>query len=95
MALLIRGKTICPLCGKVILTNQAVVSFPAFLKKTHTLAMYSDAAFHQECFDNSPDGSGVIKLFERYRQIWENRPQELKTQKEIDEWGRSAFADFE
>jgi hypothetical protein len=95
MALLIRGKTNCPLCGKVILTNEAVVSFPAFLKKTHALARYSDAAFHQECFDNSPDGSAVIKLFDRYRKIWENRPKELKTQEEIDEWGEFAFADFE
>jgi hypothetical protein len=95
MALFVRGKTICPLCGKVILTNEAVVSFPAFLKKTHTLARYSDAAFHQECFDNSPDGGAVSKLFDRYHQIWESRPQGLKTRKEIDEWGESAFADFE
>lgn len=95
MALLYPGQTICPLCGKVILKDQAVVGFPAFLKKTHALAAYSDAAFHKECFDKSPDRFAVTKLFDRNQQIWRNRPRGLKTQKEIDEWGKLAFAEFE
>ena len=95
MALIFSGHTICPICGEVILHNQAVVGFPAFLKKTHPLAAYSDAAFHKECFDKSPDRDAVLKLFDRNEEIWRNRPRGLTTQKEIDEWGKSAFAEFE
>jgi len=95
MALINDGKTICPLCGRLIPANDAVVAFPAFLKKTHSLARYSDAAFHKECFDRSPDAEKVARLFDRYRQVWQNRPKGLKDQKDIDAWGKSAFAEFE
>ena len=95
MALIFTGKTICPFCGKVILANDAVVAFPAFLKKSHPLAKYSDAAFHKECFDKSPDAQEVARLFERYNQIWEKRPKNIKSRKDIDAWGKSAFAEFE
>ncbi len=95
MALLFRGHTICPLCGKAILTDQAAVAFPAFLKKTHALGAYSDAAFHRQCFDKSPDRIAVTKLFDRSQEIWQSRSRGLKTQEEMDEWGKSAFAEFE
>jgi len=95
VALIFTGHTTCPLCGKVLLASQEIVSFPAFLKKTHPLFSYSDAAFHKECFDNSVDHVAVTKLYGRFREILESRPRGLKTLKEIEEWGKSAFAEFE
>ena len=72
-----------------------VVVFPAFLKESHPLAEYSDAAFHKECFDKSPDAQEVNRLFEKYNQIWENRPKNIESREDIDSWGKSAFAEFE
>jgi hypothetical protein len=95
MALVIKGKTACSLCGKMLLPTDTVVSFPAFLKSTHPLAKYSDAAFHEQCFSNSMDAEGVRQLFGKYREIWDSRPTDLKNQKDIENWGRSAFAEFE
>ena len=95
MALITRGKTICPICGKVIQADEMVVAFPAFMKKSHPLSKYSDAAFHKECFDKSRDAQEVTRLFKRYNEIWESRPKNLKNRKDIDAWGKSAFAEFE
>jgi hypothetical protein len=95
MALIIKGKTICPLCGKVIRADANVVAFPAFLKKSHPLAKYSDAAFHKECFDKNGDAQEITRLFERYNQIWKDRPKNLTNHKDINAWGKSAFAEFE
>ena len=95
MAIIIKGKTTCPICGKLLLTDQEIEAFPAFLKNTHPLARYSDAAFHKECFDKSPDAIAVTKLYDRFCKIWESRPRGLVTDKEVVEWGKSAFAEFE
>jgi len=94
MVLITRGTT-CPLCGEAILPDDAVVGFPAFLKATHVLANYSDAAFHKACFDKSPDAEKVAELYNRYRKVWESRPQSLKPGPETDAWAASAFSEFE
>lgn len=95
MALLIYGKTQCPLCGKVLNKGQEVVGFPAFLKSTHALARYSDSTFHLDCFAKCADKDAVKNLFIRYRQIWESRPKKLKSMPEIEAWGKMAFKEFE
>ena len=94
MALVLPGKTVCPLCGKVIEKGDEVTSFPAFLPSTHELSRFSDAAFHRDCFEKSPERSAVTALYERYRAIWESRPGHLKTLEEMEAWGKEAFKDF-
>jgi hypothetical protein len=94
MAMIIRGKTICPLCGRVLAEDDEVVSFPAFLRPEHELGAFSDAAYHLQCFEVHPRAGEVSALYQRYREIWDSRPRDLQTWEEIEAWGRRAFKDF-
>jgi hypothetical protein len=94
MAILIPGKTACPLCAKTIMAGDETRAFPAFLPASHALHVFSDAAFHRHCFEADARAASVDALYARYRAIWDSRPKELKTLQEIDAWGREAFKDF-
>jgi hypothetical protein len=94
MALFIRGKSTCPLCGGVLAEADDVAAFPAFLKPDHELGAFSDTAFHRQCFEEHPRAAEVSALYRRYREIWDSRPRELKTLEEMETWGREAFKDF-
>ena len=95
MALMFSGSSTCLMCKKVIERTEDAVAFPAFLKAGHRLHWYSDGLFHRECFAASPDKEEVEKLYARFRQIWDDRPRDLKTLEEIEKWGRSAFKEFD
>jgi predicted nucleic acid-binding Zn ribbon protein len=57
MALLVRGVSTCPICGRVIEADDAVVSFPAFVANSKDpLHRFSDASFHERCIEQDPDG---------------------------------------
>lgn len=94
MALLIRGKTKCLLCGSTIADEDDVVAFPAFLGASHRLARFSDGAFHKHCFSECAEQREVESLYRRYREIWENRPASLMSAAEIEAWGKEAFKEF-
>ncbi len=94
MALLLRGKTKCPLCGKTIEEGQEVVAFPAFLPGGHSFADFSDTSMHESCFRQDSRSGAVEDLYARFREIWDSRPTDLKTIEEIEAWGREAFKNF-
>ena len=51
MALVIHGKTECPLCNEVINKGDALVATTHFIAdQTDPLWKYSDAAIHEGCF---------------------------------------------
>jgi hypothetical protein len=51
MALIIRGKTRCPLCYQIIATDDDVVAASQFIADpADSLWRYSDAGFHRRCF---------------------------------------------
>ena len=51
MALIIRGKTECPLCREVIAPDDDIVATSHFIADPKdSLWQYSDAAFHRRCF---------------------------------------------
>jgi hypothetical protein len=55
MAILLRGKTVCPLCGKTIVAGEGSVAFPAFVDNgLDPLQFFSDSAFHTACFLDNP-----------------------------------------
>ena len=55
MAILVRGKTKCSLCGEVIKAGEGVVSFLPFISNPLSpLFEFSDAAFHADCFHRHP-----------------------------------------
>lgn len=64
MALLISGKTVCPICGNVIGRDNKVVIFPPFVaNELDPLFLFSDAAFHEECFSRHPLANMALALF--------------------------------
>jgi len=95
MALLVRGKTRCQICGQIIKEDEPAVGFPAFLKKTHPLSRYSEGIFHQYCFDACPDKHAVEKTYVRFKEVWATRPKDFKDKEQIEAWEKSALAEFE
>jgi hypothetical protein len=61
MSLLLRGKTTCPICGRVIQERDVAISFPAFVwNGADPLALFSDASFHLACVDAHPLHEQVV-----------------------------------
>lgn len=55
MAILILGKTKCPICNRILHGNQKIVSFPPFVgNELDPLHLFHDSAFHEECFRQHP-----------------------------------------
>ena len=51
MAIVLRGKTDCSLCGSLINSANEIVMFPHFIwDNAHPLWRFSDSAMHQQCF---------------------------------------------
>jgi hypothetical protein len=52
MAIVMRGKSTCPLCGKVLGKDDAIVGTTHFIAdQNDPLWRFSDAAMHRACFD--------------------------------------------
>lgn len=94
MAVIVRGKSRCRLCGRILEEDDEIVGFPAFLPPGHELSIFSEAAFHVRCFTADPRSPAVRSLFARYESIWASRPENLTSLDEIESWGREAFKDF-
>lgn len=77
------------------MVDDDIDGFPEFLKPTHPLARFSDAAFHKACWEKAPERAAVMEVYGRYLAIWATRPNELTSLDEIDVWAREAFKDFE
>jgi hypothetical protein len=74
--------------------NDDICGFPAFLRPEHPLAKYSDATFHIACLNACPDRPALETLYQRFREIFEGRPRNLTSIKEMEAWGREAYKDF-
>ena len=63
MALLIRGHTTCPICGKPIKEGDETVAFPPLISnRKDPLFLFSDAVFHRSCFSGHPFAGRVESL---------------------------------
>jgi len=55
MALLLIGKSLCPICEQVIAAADEVILTPAFLADaSHPLWPFNDSAMHSFCFSSWP-----------------------------------------
>ncbi len=55
MPIVLGGKSICRICGKVIESNQDITAFPPIISNIKDpLYMFHDAAFHSQCFQSHP-----------------------------------------
>lgn len=95
MVLLLPGHTKCRLCSAVILENDEVVGFPAFLTTAHRFHQFSDSVFHERCFEACPERDAVLAVYTRWSEIWDARPRDLKTLEAMEAWGIEAFRNFE
>jgi hypothetical protein len=69
MAILVRGSTRCPICGEIIAENDPATAFPPFVSNERDpLFFFSDAAFHERCLDDHPDGAAARKLAAEVRE---------------------------
>lgn len=67
MALLVRGRTHCPLCGRIIAAGDPVVSFPPLISnQLDPLFMFNDASFHRWCFDQHPLKAKIENVYQGY-----------------------------
>jgi hypothetical protein len=61
MAIVIRGRTKCPLCAEIIAAGQPIVSTSHFIESPeHPLWLFSDAAMHYSCFQIWPLRSDFV-----------------------------------
>ena len=74
--------------------DQGWIAFTAFLRAGHKYYDYSDAAFHSECFMIWKDNAEFQALYDRFREIWNERPRNAPWQ-EAMEWGRHAFDELD
>jgi hypothetical protein len=69
MALILSGKTKCPLCGKAILATDKIVGFPAaFPNENDPLHIFHDAAVHEQCLNSHPLKLAAERRMAEYRQ---------------------------
>jgi hypothetical protein len=65
MAIVILGKTVCPICNRVIEDEKQVVSFPPFVtNELDPLILFHDSALHEECFRRHPLATAATKRLE-------------------------------
>ena len=55
VTIIIRGKTSCSLCSRVLATGEDIVGFSHFLEREHPLWQYSDSSMHRSCYAAWPD----------------------------------------
>lgn len=72
MALVFKGISGCPLCGKVISRDDDIVGLPAISDKEHYLYSYFDCGFHKLCFDNWDKKEEVFKIIADEKEKFEN-----------------------
>lgn len=94
MAIFLRDKSRCLICGQILHINDEITTFPAFLPSSHKWHKYSDGIFHSECFRTWENSVDFNELFRRYKEIWDSRPDGLQSIEEINEWGATAFKDI-
>jgi len=67
MALIISGKSTCPLCGLVMQKDEEIYGFPAFVgDESDPIYPYSDAGFHTACLAADPLGMIAIEAVDEW-----------------------------
>jgi hypothetical protein len=67
MAIVIRGKSVCHLCGNVIEPSDAILLFPpALFDPCSALAHLNDSGVHRRCIEESPDYDDARRALENY-----------------------------
>lgn len=89
MAIVIRGKTECPLCGAILAGPDDIVMFPHFIwDQTHPLWRFSDSAMHRACFAGWGQAEQFRSLYNKvWPEIMPNHPRKMQPDGSIVEIG--------
>jgi hypothetical protein len=95
MALCLRGKTQCSICGVVLREGDDVVVHPHILLSDHPLWRFSDSTMHRVCYEQWSCHEYFESILRRYRELWDTRPAVLRlTKEEVDALTREGRARF-
>jgi hypothetical protein len=75
MAIIIRGKSECPLCGKALAEGQRLIGTQHFIPDPEDpLWRFSDAGMHYDCFQQWPLREQFVAKYNNTlgRQVWGN-----------------------
>lgn len=75
MAIILRGKSLCPLCGRLLLEGESLTALPAIADTAHPLYNFFDSGFHQGCFDEWAYRKEALEEARLDRQHWETSPE--------------------
>lgn len=89
IAIVVRGKTACSLCGRLISETDNTVMFPHFLwDDTHPLFRFSDTAMHRRCFVGWEDAKQFRMIYNtRWPEIMPTHRREMLADGSIVELG--------
>jgi hypothetical protein len=76
MAIIILGKSECPLCGRVIQVDDDYMGTPHFLP-SGPLSRYSDAGIHRDCFMAWPKAGEFRLAFNEVGRSWLGGPRQM------------------
>ena len=85
MALILLGKSSCPLCGRLLLEGEPWTALPAIADTAHPLYSYFDAGLHQTCFDQWDSRESACEAVRLNRQRWEASPEYAQL---VVKWGK-------
>lgn len=87
MALTILGKTVCPICGKILISDDDIFSTSGsdVVKADDPLWMYQDAAMHRNCFLMWPLRENFIRHFNEYFRLHYRGMRVMSENGEIEE----------
>ncbi|REJ75390.1 MAG: hypothetical protein DWQ47_07880 [Acidobacteria bacterium] len=86
MAIVIEGRTKCPLCSRTVSDRDEIRAFTAFLPKQHKLWRYSDAAFHEDCFSSWEHRRFFEEVWDARNDLWSERPDVPHDSSEARDW---------
>lgn len=67
MAVIIRGKSLCHICGLVLAADDDVQSFPpALLAESSSAAHLNDSGVHRACFERLPEHDEAANALAAY-----------------------------
>ncbi|NMN04859.1 MULTISPECIES: hypothetical protein [unclassified Novosphingobium] len=89
MAIVVRGKTECSVCGDVIAGSDDIVMFPHFIwDEAHPLWRFSDSAMHRRCFVDWDQAKQFRRIYnETWPEIMPNHRRTMQSDGIIVELG--------
>ena len=89
MAVVLFGKTECPICLTVLEEHQDTISFPALFAENHKYYFCSDAAFHVSCFNEWEHSESALGIYEEYLEYYENEKPDIPQGMEFSEFEKT------